>query len=248
VVFIIIAGGDEAGRGAVLGPLVVSLVSINEGKVKKLSEIGVRDSKMLSRRRREFLFDDIYSLAEDVRTYAITPEEINNAMRNNISINELEAIHFARLIDESEANPKKIYLDSPDVIPEKFGIRVSLISNKPLKVNGVNEVRRRKNGGNSSNGSNATKAVSKVIAEHKADVKYPIVSAASIIAKVTRDRAIEELEESLGFELGSGYPSDKTTIEMIRRNLDNERLLKHVRAEWKTLKLIRQLKIFEFLK
>jgi Ribonuclease HII len=144
VVFIIIAGGDEAGRGAVLGPLVVSLVSINEGKVKKLSEIGVRDSKMLSRRRREFLFDDIYSLAEDVRTYAITPEEINNAMRNNISINELEAIHFARLIDESEANPKKIYLDSPDVIPEKFGIRVSLVSNKPLKVNGVNEVRRRK--------------------------------------------------------------------------------------------------------
>jgi len=101
VVFIIIAGGDEAGRGAVLGPLVVSLVSINEGKAKKLSEIGVRDSKMLSRKRREFLFDDIYSLAEDVRTYAITPEEINNAMRSNISINELEAIHFARLIDQS---------------------------------------------------------------------------------------------------------------------------------------------------
>jgi len=240
VVFIIIAGGDEAGRGAVLGPLVVSLVSINEGKAKKLSEIGVRDSKMLSRKRREFLFDDIYSLAEDVRTYAITPEEINNAMRSNISLNELEAIHFARLIDESEANPKKIYLDSPDVIPEKFGIRVSLISNKPLKVNGVR--RRVKSGGN------AAKAVARVIAEHKADVKYPVVSAASIIAKVTRDRAIEELEESLGFELGSGYPSDKVTIDMIRRNLDNEKLLKHVRAEWKTLKLIRQLKIFEFLK
>jgi len=152
VVFIIIAGGDEAGRGAVLGPLVVSLVSINEGKAKKLSEIGVRDSKMLSRKRREFLFDDIYSLAEDVRTYAITPEEINNAMRSNISINELEAIHFARLIDESEANPKKIYLDSPDVIPEKFGIRVSLISKKPLKVNGV---RRREK----ERSSNAAKAV-----------------------------------------------------------------------------------------
>jgi len=241
VVFIIIAGGDEAGRGAVLGPLVVSLVSINEGKAKKLSEIGVRDSKMLSRKKREFLFDDIYSLAEDVRTYAITPEEINNAMRSNISLNELEAIHFARLIDESEANPKKIYLDSPDVIPEKFGIRVSLISKKPLKVNGV---RRREK----ERSSNAAKAVAKVIAEHKADVKYPVVSAASIIAKVTRDRAIEELEESLGFELGSGYPSDKITIDMIRRNLDNERLLKHVRAEWKTLKLIRQLKIFEFLK
>jgi len=244
VVFIIIAGGDEAGRGAVLGPLVVSLVSINEGKAKKLSEIGVRDPKMLSKRRREFLFDDIYSLAEDVRTYAITPEEINNAMRSNISINELEAIHFARLIDESEANPKKIYLDSPDVIPEKFGIRVSLISKKPLKVNGVNGVRRREK----ERSGNAAKAVAKVIAEHKADVKYPVVSAASIIAKVTRDRAIEELEESLGFELGSGYPSDKITIDMIRRNLDNERLLKHVRAEWKTLKLIRQLKIFEFLK
>jgi len=233
VVSIIIAGGDEAGRGAVLGPLVVSLVSIKEGKWKKLAEIGVRDSKLLSRKKRQFLFDDIYSIADDIRVYAIQPEEINNAMKSNISLNELEAIHFARLIEESSANPKKIYLDSPDVIPEKFGIRISLISSKPLRVNGVR-------------GKKKVGDAAKIIAEHKADVKYPVVSAASIIAKVTRDRAIEELEERLGMEIGSGYPSDKKTIDTIRSNLDNEELAKHLREEWKTLKFIRQLKITEF--
>jgi len=236
VVFIIIAGGDEAGRGAVLGPLVISLVSIKEGKIKKLSELGVRDSKMLSRKKREFLFDDIYSIAEEVKTYSITAEEINKAMKNNISLNELEAMHFARLINESESNPKKIYLDSPDVIPEKFGLRISIISGKPIKVNGV----KMKNG-------SAKQAVARIIAEHKADVRYPVVSAASIIAKVTRDRAINEIEEMLGIELGSGYPSDKKTIDTIRENLDNNELARHLREEWKTLKFIRQMKLSEFI-
>jgi ribonuclease HII len=235
VVFIIIAGGDEAGRGAVLGPLVISLVSIKEGRIKKLAELGVRDSKMLSRKRREFLFDDIYSIAEDVKTYSITPEEINKAMKSNISLNELEAIHFARLIEST--NAPKVYLDSPDVIPEKFGIRISLISSKPLKVNGVKgkKVKAQK------------EAVARIIAEHKADIKYPVVSAASIIAKVTRDRAISELEERLGIEIGSGYPSDKKTISAIRENLGNSELLRHLRDEWKTLKFIRQMKLYEFL-
>ncbi|MGC8662402.1 MAG: ribonuclease HII [Candidatus Micrarchaeia archaeon] len=233
MVHIIIAGGDEAGRGAVLGPLVVSLVSIKEGKGKKLAEIGVRDSKLLSRKKRQFLFDDIYSIADDIRVYAIRPDEINNAMKSKISLNELEAIHFARLIEECKADPKKIYLDSPDVIPEKFGIRISLISSKPVRVSGVR-------------GKSKEKDVAKIIAEHKADVKYPVVSAASIIAKVTRDAAIDELEERLGIEIGSGYPSDKKTIDMIRNNLDDVELAKQLREEWKTLKFIRQMKITEF--
>ncbi len=234
---IIIAGGDEAGRGAVIGPLTVCLVSIKEGRGKKLAEIGVRDSKLLTRKKRKFLFEDIYSLAEDVVVYAIMPEEINRAMKNKISLNELEAIHFARLIESTKADPKKIYLDSPDVIPEKFGLRVSLVSSKPLKVNGIRQKNMLKKD-----------AQAKVFAEHKADVRYPVVSAASIIAKVTRDEAIERLKGKLGIEIGSGYPSDKVTIDAIRGNLGNERLLPHLREEWKTLKFIRQLKMTEFLK
>jgi ribonuclease HII len=237
VVPIIIAGGDEAGRGAVIGPLTVCLVSIKEGRGKKLSEIGVRDSKLLTRRRRKFLFDDIYSLAEEVIVYSIMPEEINRTMKNKISLNELEAIHFARLIESTKSNPKRIYLDSPDVIPEKFGLRVSMVSSKPLKVDGI----RQKNGFKKE-------AQAKIIAEHKADVRYPVVSAASIIAKVTRDEAIEKLKDKLNIDIGSGYPSDKITIDAIRSNLSNERLLPHLREEWKTLKYIRQLKMMEFLK
>ena len=53
-----------------------------------------------------------------------------------------------------------------------------------------------------------------VISEHKADSRFPVVSAASIVAKVTRDRIIDALHEEYG-EIGSGYPSDKTTIDFL---------------------------------
>ena len=63
-----------------LGPLVVSIVCIGKGKEKKLCDIGVRDSKLLTKRKRSFLFDEINSIAEEVRTYKITNDEINIAM------------------------------------------------------------------------------------------------------------------------------------------------------------------------
>ena len=80
----------------------------------------------------------------------------------------------------------------------------------------------------------------KIVAEHKADSKYIPVAAASILAKVTRDRAIEKLKEAYG-EIGSGYPSDPIT----RRFLE-EYYKKHgvfppiVRKSWKTLEKIEE--------
>ncbi len=230
---IIIAGCDEAGRGAVLGPLVVGFASISKSKEKQLSSIGVRDSKLLTRRKREFLYDEISSIAEEVKAYQIKPEEINKAMRANISLNELEAIYFARMVDEAE-NVEKVFVDSPDVIQEKFGIRISLLSKKPMKVDGVK--------------STVKKGGIKIVSEHKADVKYPIVSAASIIAKVVRDREMDKLSDLLGIDLGSGYPSDRTTIDAIRANLTNAKLAEHIREKWKTLSVIRQMRMTEFFK
>ncbi|MGC8538482.1 MAG: ribonuclease HII [Candidatus Micrarchaeia archaeon] len=230
---IIIAGCDEAGRGAVLGPLVVGFASISKSKEKQLSSIGVRDSKLLTRRKREFLYDEISSIAEEVKAYQIKPEEINKAMRANISLNELEAIYFARMVDEAE-NVEKVFVDSPDVIQEKFGIRISLLSKKPMKVDGIK--------------SAVKKGGIKIVSEHKADVKYPIVSAASIIAKVVRDREMDKLSDSLGIDLGSGYPSDRTTIDAIRANLTNAKLAEHIREKWKTLSVIRQMRMTEFFK
>ncbi|MGC8688104.1 MAG: ribonuclease HII [Candidatus Micrarchaeia archaeon] len=227
-------GGDEAGRGAVLGPLVISVVAIKKEHEKKLSEIGVRDSKMLSSKKRYELYDKIKEVALEALTDSIYPNEINNAMKNSISLNELEAVHFARLFDKIKRDTSILYLDSPDVIAQKFGMRISIYSTKPTRVIGI-KVSREK-------GVKYTK----IISEHKADSKYPVVSAASIIAKVTRDNEIKRLKDELNMDIGSGYPSDQTTIEAIKNNLKNEELLKHIRDRWSTIQGIRQTKITNF--
>ena len=77
-----------------------------------------------------------------------------------------------------------------------------------------------------------------LIIEFKADEKYPIVSAASIIAKVERDREVEriaeELEKKIDLPLGSGYPSDRRTIDFIEEWVKRYRSLPpHVRRSWK---------------
>ncbi|MGC8547490.1 MAG: ribonuclease HII [Candidatus Micrarchaeia archaeon] len=226
----IIAGGDEAGRGAVLGPLVVSLVAIGKDREKRLAEIGVRDSKQLTRRQREFLFDEIYKIAEEVVFYAITNEEINAAMLSGISINELEALHFAKLVDSLNSDVKKLYIDSPDVLPWRFGVRIGMFAKKHIASANVK----------------TDKPAIRVIAEHKADARYPVVSASSIIAKVTRDREIDKIKQELGIDFGSGYPSDSLTINALRSNLDNKELQAYVRQKWRTVKNIRQRHIEEF--
>lgn len=229
---IIIAGADEAGRGAVIGPLVVSMLCISKGREKQLAEIGVRDSKLLNPRKRALLFDEIQSIAEEVRTYKISNEEINSAMRSGVSINQLEAMHFARLIDEMRADMGKVYIDSPDVVAERFGARVSLFSKKPVRVVGAK--------------TGPKDARIRIISEHKADTRYPVVSAASIIAKVTRDREMRKIERKLGMKVGSGYPGDKETVKAIKANLRSRVLSPYIREYWKTLDAIRQRRIGEF--
>lgn len=222
-----------------LGPLVISLVSISKGKESRLSKIGVRDSKLLTRRKREFLYDEIASLAEEVRVYKITSGDINRAMTGGVSLNGLEALNFARLIDSLKTQPKKIFLDSPDVIDYKFGIRVCLFSKRTMTVNDSKGI---------SNPGASNEDVITLISEHKADSRYPVVSGASIIAKVVRDDEIDAIIEETGIDIGSGYPSDSKTIQAIKDNLSDEKLGNYIRNRWKTMELIRQLKIEDFLK
>jgi ribonuclease HII len=218
----------------VLGPLIVSVICVSKGKEKKLADIGVRDSKMLTKRKRTFLFDEIKSICEECKTYTISNEEINSAMKSNISLNQLEAMRFAQLVDELSSDVDKMYIDSPDVRAERFGMRIGLSATKPMSVMGVDGVRKGTRGG------------IRIISEHKADAKYPVVSAASIIAKVIRDAEMERIERESGIELGSGYPSDKYTIEAIKSNLASKRLNPYIREYWKTLEKIKQRKIKEF--
>ena len=217
---------------------MISVIAITKAKEAKLSKIGVRDSKLLSRRKREFLYDEIASLAEEVKVYKITNSEIDRAMAGGVSLNGLEALNFARLIDELSVLPKRIYLDSPDVIEDKFGIRVCLFSKRTMTVNGTSGM---------SNPIIGAQEAIKLISEHKSDVKYPVVSGASIIAKVTRDDEMDRITDEVGVDMGSGYPSDEKTINAIKKNLDDSKVASYLRNRWKTMAAIRQSRMDDFI-
>ncbi len=230
----IICGGDEAGRGALIGPLVISLVSVKKSLEHRLAEIGVRDSKLLSRRRRENLYDQIKEICTEVKVSKIHPQEINESMKMGLSLNELEAVHVAKLFDKFNGDVSTLYLDSPDVIQERFGIRVNMLSKKPTRIVGV-----------SPKGDKGVQ-YTKIVAAHKADSVYPVVSAASIIAKVERDWEIDKIADEVGIDLGSGYPADSYTIGVVKENLKNAALKKHIRQYWQTMEEIKQTRLVNF--
>ncbi|MGI0133109.1 MAG: ribonuclease HII [Thermoplasmata archaeon] len=107
-------------------------------------------------------------------------------------LNELEARAFARLV--RRARPTEVHVDACDPVAPRFGARVLTLSRHACTMD----------------------------ARHRADVDVPVVSAASIVAKVARDRAIARLERSIGEPIGSGYPSDPATQRFVRSFVGRE--------------------------
>ncbi|MCX8188568.1 MAG: ribonuclease HII [Nitrososphaeria archaeon] len=211
MVEIIVGGVDEAGRGSLIGPLVLAGVSIQASRIPSLVEAGVKDSKLLSPSSRSRLYDVIFGLAKKVYVVEVSPKEIDEYVLHGKrlrKLNYLEAKMIAKVVLEIDANV--VYVDSPDIMCERFASIIKELI-----------------------GSNIS-----IVAENYADKRYPIVSAASIIAKVTRDRRIKELEQVYG-EIGSGYPSDPRTRAFVKRWLETKGPLPDfVRLSWKSLKKI----------
>ena len=86
--------------------------------------------------------------------------------------------------------------------------------------------------------------VKKFEAEHKADERYLIVAAASICAKIIRDKKIKEIQKRT-FDFGSGYPSDVKTIEALKDKEKLKQLSPFIRKRWKTIEDLQQTKLFE---
>ena len=185
----LVCGVDEAGRGPLLGPLVIAGVVADEKNLDRLKSLGVKDSKLLTPKRREELFEQVKSIVESYEIIIVPPQEIDDALNSeSLNLNWLEAIKTAMIINK--LNAKKAYIDSPSTNLKAYADYMRIY----VKDKDVN-----------------------LICEHKADVKYVVVSAASILAKVTRDREIEKLKEKYG-DLGSGYPSDPVTKEFLKNN------------------------------
>ena len=209
----LVGGIDEAGRGCLLGPLVVAGVSVTPEGVKELKEIGVRDSKRLTPKARESLYPQILDIAERTFSAEISPREIDEVVltgRRLRKLNYLEAVYFAKVVDQLGA--RKVTVDASDVLPKRFRDDIT---------------------------KNMT-AMCRVMAFHKADRDFLVVSAASIIAKVERDRPVEDLREA-GGDFGSGYPSDPVTRAYFTDIMNRgEALPSFVRQSWKTWERIEQ--------
>ncbi|HJJ71661.1 MAG TPA: ribonuclease HII, partial [Methanocorpusculum sp.] len=149
-----ICGIDEAGKGPVLGPMVAAGVLVSDDE--DLSSLGIKDSKQLSAKKREVIFEEIcasYKTAVVVKS----PAEID---ARECTMNQFTVLLHAEVL--RTLSPDRVYLDACDVNAERFGVNV-------LSASGID---------------------AEVVSEHKADARYAVVGAASIVAKVTRDRII----------------------------------------------------------
>ncbi|MFX1256488.1 MAG: ribonuclease HII [Promethearchaeota archaeon] len=205
----LLCGIDEAGRGPVIGPMVICGVCFTKLNVSYLKKIGVRDSKKLSQKRRSELATLIKEKCHSYEAIVISAKEIDERERNRITLNRLEELKIARILNKLK--PDTIYLDAADVNEQRFGKSV-----KKLLVYEPKEI----------------------ISKHKADDIYPIVSAGAIVAKDKRDTLIEELKKKYG-DLGSGYPSDKKTTDFIREWVKkHNQAPPFARKTWETTKKI----------
>ncbi|MCD6461398.1 MAG: ribonuclease HII [Thermoplasmata archaeon] len=210
-----IFGVDEAGRGPVIGPLVVAGVAVPRDEERILREMGVRDSKKISPGRRQTLADEIKRRWPTVLE-VVSPEDID-VLRERMTLNELEAGVFASVIErlvEEAGGMGEVYVDAADANERHFELMVRARLGERWRATGITS-------------------------RHKADEIYPVVSAASIVAKVERDRRIAEIEREIGVPIGSGYPSDPTTRVFLKEwVMEHGSLPPHTRTSWKTAKKI----------
>lgn len=207
-------GIDDAGRGPAIGPLILAGVLIEKKDEEKLKELGAKDSKLLTPKKRKEVFEKVKETVRAFHYEISTPKEIDDCE----NLNTLEAIKTAMIINKLSENLKgeiEVIVDCPSVNIKVWQAEVQkYVSNSEIKIK----------------------------AEHKADFNHPVVSAASIIAKETREEKVEELIKKFKVDFGSGYPSDPYTKEFLEKNHDKEEFKEIIRFSWETVKKLKSKK------
>ncbi|AEH60316.1 ribonuclease HII [Methanosalsum zhilinae DSM 4017] len=206
----IIAGIDEAGKGPVIGPMCIAGVAIDESKLNTIKNLKVRDSKTVTASKRKEFAYQIKKYSDDWYIFEISPQQIDE-LRKVMTMNQIMVHGFLKVLNK--LRPDKAYVDSVDVNSERFGstLKIKYSESNP----GAKQI--------------------EIISKHRADSIYPIVSAASIIAKVRRDELIEKIKKEMGIDFGSGYPSDPKTKKFLEEWIcENDSFPEFVRHSWKT--------------
>jgi ribonuclease HII len=212
-----LAGADEAGRGCVLGPMVMCAFALPVELEPQLKPMGVKDSKLLVHPVRVKLEQELTRMGTAVLE-VISAEEITLAMRKNTSLNELEAKRLAQGLKTLwlQAPFSKVFIDSPDPVPDKFEKRVRKYGDFEFQI----------------------------VSRNKADRDYPVVGAASIFAKVRRENEVAKIKGELAAQgitddFGSGYSHDPLTIAFLAKHHRQPALQMHIRHEWETAKRLK---------
>lgn len=194
---------------------------IKEEDIDKLKTLGVKDSKLLAHKQRERMVDRLKELAEDYKVITVQPKEIDDAVESSdhMNLNWLEAKKQAEIINELDPDVAYIDCPSPNIRKYKDYLR-NLLSNDKTELN----------------------------VEHKADFKYLVVGAASIIAKCAREDHVKAIEHMTGESIGTGYPSNPICQKFLKENIDKYPDI--FRKSWMTYKnhdaMKKQKKLDEF--
>lgn len=192
----VILGVDEAGRGPVLGPMVYGIAYALKSQSDAIKQAGFADSKTVTEPMRRALFEKVENLGVGYATTTLTARDISLGMLSKQSYNLNAQAHDTTiaLIRGTLARGVKVaevYVDTVGP-PETYQTKLKAL---------FPEI--------------------DVTVAKKADAIYPIVSAASIVAKVTRDFNLTYFTREMGLGVvGSGYPGDPNTKQWIRDNLD----------------------------
>lgn len=198
-------GIDEAGRGPVLGPLIMAGVVLSKESEKILQDAGVKDSKLLTAEKRSALYGLILAQAYQHKIVILDPASIDAALSSaRLNLNWLEAHKAAEIINELSTKNAIVDCPSPNIPAYKLYL-LNLLQNKQINL----------------------------VLEHKAEKHIP-VAAASILAKVTRDRIVEELKKQIGIDFGSGYMTDQLTQDFLKHHHDKYPTL--FRKQWQSYK------------
>jgi ribonuclease HII len=201
-------GSDEAGKGPVLGPMVAAAVRAPPG----LLPDDVDDSKRLSPATRESIAETIRDRDDiAIGVAVVSTDRIDDP---ETDMNTLTVAAHAEAVAAVARDGDAVVADAGDVSESRFARRVRE--------------------GLADAGSEATVTVN---AEHGADESYPLVAAASVVAKVRRDARIDALDEEYAEfgPVGSGYPSDPTTRDFLSRYVAaTGELPDCARASWST--------------
>ncbi len=221
----LILGIDDAGRGPVIGPMVLAGCLIDEETEKKYKKIGIKDSKQLTPKRREDFAEKIKKSAETFEIVLAYPEEIDGKNHKGVNLNALEAVKMAEIINKINKgfDKIKVIIDCPSVNIGKWRDFLK------TKIDNLSNL--------------------EIICEHKADQNHVSVSAASILAKHIREKEMQKLKEKFGDSIGSGYCSDPKTYKFLETHIKEHADKGIFRKTWGTWKeacaVVNQRRLFE---